>query len=163
ERGRPGQQVELLEDEPDSAVSDPSELVRREAPDTLAVQHIFPAGRGVEAAQEVHEGGLARARGTHDCDELAALDGDPHSAEVADVAGRRRRDFLGARAPVGLGEALEGRQLLAAVLQDRLGLRWLILSELRLVHQAIAYLLDRGLHTTRRARARRAAARLAAA
>src|SRR5438128_3599717 len=84
ERGRPGQQVELLEDEPDSAVSDPSELVRREAPDTLAVQHIFPAGRGVEAAQEVHEGGLARARGTHDCHELAALDGDRHSAKGVD-------------------------------------------------------------------------------
>src|SRR5207244_7013876 len=83
--------------------------------------------------------------------------------DLADLDARRLTDFLGARATVGLGESLEGPQLLAAVLQDRLELRLLILSELQLFHQAIAYLLDRGLHTTRRATARRAAARLAAA
>src|SRR5882724_1014300 len=84
ERGRPGQQVELLEDEADARVPDARELVRGESADALAVQHVLAGGRPVEAAQEVHEGRLARSRGPHHGDELAALDRDRHAAERVD-------------------------------------------------------------------------------
>src|SRR5262249_61032314 len=61
ERRRSRQQVELLEDEPDLGVADPGELVRREAGHVLAVELVASGARRVEAAQQVHEGRLARA------------------------------------------------------------------------------------------------------
>src|SRR5947199_272886 len=62
ERARPRQEVELLEDEADLRVPDPGERVRRQAGDILTAEHVAAGGGRVEAAQEVHEGGLAGAR-----------------------------------------------------------------------------------------------------
>src|SRR5213078_434352 len=59
ERARPRQEVELLEDEADLRVPDPGERVRRQAGDILTAEHVAAGGGRVEAAQEVHEGGLA--------------------------------------------------------------------------------------------------------
>jgi len=78
---RPRQQVELLEDETDLGVPDPRELVGREARDVLAVEDVPARGGRVETAEEVHEGGLARARRAHDGHEVATLDRDRDTAE----------------------------------------------------------------------------------
>jgi len=43
------------------------------------------AGRQVEAAENIHERRLARARRTHDGDELAGLDGQADAAERFDL------------------------------------------------------------------------------
>src|SRR5436190_1727489 len=81
QRARPGQEVERLEDEPDLAVADPRELGPREAGDVLTVQDVAAGRRRVKTAEHVHEGGLSRAGGAHDRDELAALDSDRQAAE----------------------------------------------------------------------------------
>src|SRR5437867_3948778 len=84
EGARPGQEVELLEDEADLCVPDPRERVRREAGDVLAVDDVPTGGGRVETAEEVHEGGLAGTRWPHHRDELAGLDGDGNAAEGVD-------------------------------------------------------------------------------
>ena len=73
------QQVERLEHEADLAVADVGELVVHHRGDVLAGEFVA-AGRGrVEAAEHVHQGGLAGAGGAHDGDILVAmnLEGDP--------------------------------------------------------------------------------------
>ena len=80
ERGL-GQQVEGLEDEADLLVADRGELEAGELRDVLAVQAVGALGRRVEAAEDVHEGGLAGARGADDRDHLALLDLEVDPAE----------------------------------------------------------------------------------
>ena len=81
QRGGAGEEVERLEDEPDFAVADPRELARRQASDIFAVQEVAAAGGGVETTKNVHEGGLPRAGGTHDRDELATRDPERQAAD----------------------------------------------------------------------------------
>ena len=59
ERRGPRQQVEPLEDEPDLPVADDGELVLRHARDVLAVEDVGAARRPIEAAEDVHQRGLA--------------------------------------------------------------------------------------------------------
>src|SRR5437762_14216343 len=84
QRARTGQEVERLEDEPDLAVADPRELGPRETGDVLAVQDVAAGRRGVETAEDIHEGGLPRTGGAHHRHELAALDLDRQAAERVD-------------------------------------------------------------------------------
>src|SRR5205823_13663617 len=53
-------------------------------------------------------------------------------------------DLLGLRTPIGLGQPLEGRELLATVAKDRLELLLLILAQRQLFHEPVADLLRRG-------------------
>ena len=70
--GQRWDQVEELEDEADVLATEQRELLAVHAPDLLAVEHDRAAGRGVDAADEVQQRGLARARGAQNGDELAA-------------------------------------------------------------------------------------------
>src|SRR5207237_9166820 len=93
ERAGARDQVERLEDEPDLAVSDDCQLVFVELADVHPVEEVAAAGWQVQAADDVHEGALARAGGTHDGDELAVLDAEvdplqglhPHVAHPVDL------------------------------------------------------------------------------
>ena len=87
QRGRPRQQVERLEDEPDLLVPDAREIVVVHPADVLAVQQVLAARRRIETADEVHQRRLARPGGSHDGDELAALDVDRHAAQRVDLLG----------------------------------------------------------------------------
>ena len=87
---RPREEIERLEDESNLLVSDPGEGVRTQVRDIGPVEDITPGARRVEAAEEVHEGGLARARRTHDGDELAGRDDDGDAAQRVDLAGSER-------------------------------------------------------------------------
>ena len=70
---RSRQQVEALKHEPDRRVPHVRELVPRQRRDVAAVQHVAPARRLVEAAEDVHESGLSGSRRSHDRHELAGL------------------------------------------------------------------------------------------
>lgn len=65
------QKHESLEDEAQFAAQT-RQLVRAETRDFDSVQGVTAAGRTIEAADQVHERGFARARRTHDGHELAA-------------------------------------------------------------------------------------------
>jgi acyl-CoA thioesterase-1 len=81
QRAGAGQQVEVLEDEPDLAVADERAAVGAEGGNLLAIEPVF-AGRGVvETPEDVHERALARATGAHQGDELAARDVHGHALE----------------------------------------------------------------------------------
>ncbi len=81
QRRGPREQVERLEHEADLLVADPRELVVAQFRDPVAVEPVFAAGRAVQAADHVHEGGLPRARRAHDGDELVLPDDEIHAAE----------------------------------------------------------------------------------
>ena len=72
--GGPRQQVEGLEDEADLPVADLGELVVVHLADVDAVELVLARGGRVQAADQVHQGGLARAGRAHDGHVLAALD-----------------------------------------------------------------------------------------
>ena len=119
QRGGAGQQVEGLEDEADLLVADAGQLVVVQLADQLAVEPVFALGGRVQAADQVHQRGLAGAGGAHDGDVLVVLDahgdaaqrlhlllgahvvGAPEVLDDDDVAagpGRRLRDVFGADA-----------------------------------------------------------------
>src|SRR4051794_19021618 len=77
-------QVERLEDEPDPAVADQGQAAVVEAAHVHAVQQVPPGGGYVEAAEDVHQRGLARAGRTHDGDVVATLDGQADAAQRPD-------------------------------------------------------------------------------
>jgi hypothetical protein len=81
ERARARQQVELLEHEADAAVADRRERIAGQALDRLARQTVGAAGGLIEAAEDVHQRALARARSAHDRDELAGVDVEAHAAQ----------------------------------------------------------------------------------
>jgi hypothetical protein len=74
QRGGAGQQVEGLEDEADLLVADARQLVVVQFADQLAVEPVAALGGRVEAADQVHQRGLAGAGGAHDGDVLVVLD-----------------------------------------------------------------------------------------
>src|SRR5579863_16899 len=61
QRSRPGQQVERLEDESDFLVADPRQFIVVQFADQLAVEPVLSLRRRIEAADQVHQRGLARA------------------------------------------------------------------------------------------------------
>src|SRR5207248_6516997 len=75
----------VLEDEPDLAVADHRPLVGAHRLDRLAVEPVASRGRPVQAAQDVHQRGLARAGDAHERHQLPALDGQGHPLEHRDV------------------------------------------------------------------------------
>ncbi len=81
ERRGAGQQVEGLKDEADLLVSDAGELVVVEVGHPMAVEPVLPGGRAVEAADQIHQGGLARSRRPHHRDELVFPNGQIDTAE----------------------------------------------------------------------------------
>src|SRR5690606_397763 len=64
-------QVEALEDEADLAVAQLRARVVGQTAHVLAVEQVFAPGEGLQQARDVEEGGLARARGAGDRNELA--------------------------------------------------------------------------------------------
>src|SRR4030095_1870273 len=84
-----GQQVEGLEDEADGAAAQPRQLLLAERVEGAALEAVAPGARAREAAQDLEQRGLARARGAHHRHELAAPDLEVHPAQRVDVLARR--------------------------------------------------------------------------
>jgi hypothetical protein len=85
-----GDQVEALEDEAELFVAQLAARVVVQALDVHAVEHVLAAAESLQQAGDVEEGGLARARGAGDRDELALLDVDVEATQ------RVRLDHVGA-------------------------------------------------------------------
>ena len=73
QRGQLGKQVIELEDEAEQPVAHRVPMPFRAVVDALGVDQDRPRIGGVEQAQDVQEGALARPAGPHDGDHLAAL------------------------------------------------------------------------------------------
>jgi hypothetical protein len=80
-----GQEIEALENKAEPFAADAGEVRFAQRRDIDALQEIMAAGRQVEAAENIHERRLARARRAHDGDELAGLDGQADAAERFDL------------------------------------------------------------------------------
>jgi len=80
QRRRARDQLERLEDEPDLAVAHHRQLVLVEAAGVHPVEQVATAGGGVEAADDVHQRGLAAATGTHHRDVVTPLHDEVHPA-----------------------------------------------------------------------------------
>src|SRR3990172_6545205 len=78
DRGRSRQKVEALEDEPDLPIPKRSPFVGRDLGDVLFSEKVATARRPIETAEDVHQGGFPRARGSDDGDELPVLDLEAH-------------------------------------------------------------------------------------
>ena len=81
QRGGARKQVEGLEDEADFLVADAGQLIVVKFADQLAVEPVLALGRGVEAADQVHQRRLAGAGGAHDGDVLVVLDAEVDAAQ----------------------------------------------------------------------------------
>ena len=90
-------QVEELEHEAEAATSQHGELVVGHARDGHPVDLDLTFGWRVQPAEQVEQGGLAAAAGTHDGDELAGVHSEVDVIE---------RDDLGGTAAVDLGQTL---------------------------------------------------------
>src|SRR5262245_60947149 len=62
QRGHPGQEIEVLEYEPDSPAPEPRAFHRAQLGDIAALVLMATAGRPVKEAQEIDQRRLARAR-----------------------------------------------------------------------------------------------------
>ena len=84
QRAGAGQQVEGLEHEADFLVADAGELVVVHFADQVAVEVVQAGGGRIQAADQVHQRGLAGAGGAHDGDVLALLDFDVDAGDGVD-------------------------------------------------------------------------------
>ena len=75
------QEVEGLEDETDLLIAHARQCAIRHLRDVFAVEPVLAARWRVQAAEDVHQRGLARSRRAHDGHELAALDGHVDAAQ----------------------------------------------------------------------------------
>ena len=73
ERSRARDQIEALEDEADLAVAQIRQVVLVGAADVESVEAVDAAARRIQAAEDVHQRGLAAARAAHDRHVLARL------------------------------------------------------------------------------------------
>jgi hypothetical protein len=87
QRGRARQQVEGLEDEADLAVAHGRQLVVVHLGHHVAVQHVAALRGRVQAADDVHERRLARARRPHHRHVLALRDLERDAAQRVDLFG----------------------------------------------------------------------------
>ena len=85
ERARAREEIIGLKNEPDPQPAHAGELVIVERAHVLALEEVAAARGNVEAAQDIHQGGLARARGPHEGDILALLDIKVDALEDGDV------------------------------------------------------------------------------
>ena len=76
-----GQKIEGLKDEADLFVADAGKFIVVQFADQLAVEPILTPGGRVEAADKIHQSGLARSRRTHDGNILAALDAEVYATQ----------------------------------------------------------------------------------
>ena len=83
-RGKRGQQVVELEDETHLVPAQLGELVVVQPRERLPVQIYFARGGVIQPAQQVQQGGFARAGGSHDGDELAALNAEIDAIQRGD-------------------------------------------------------------------------------
>ena len=81
-----GDQVVPLEDEADLPVPQVGQLPVGALVDAGAVQEVVPVGGHVQAAQNVHQGGLAGAGGADDGHELPPVDGEGDPVQGPDLA-----------------------------------------------------------------------------
>src|SRR5579862_4083266 len=84
DRGRPGEQVELLKYESDLSVADVGQLVALEPAHIDPVQKVRSRGWPIQASQDVHESRFARSGWSHDCDKTAPLDPGRDAIESMD-------------------------------------------------------------------------------
>lgn len=80
-RGRAREQVELLKDEADLAIANMSQFDLAQLGHVCAIEEIAAFGRAIQAAENIHQCGLARAGSAHDGDEFAAHDFQRDAAE----------------------------------------------------------------------------------
>ena len=92
--GQRGEQVVALEDEPDALPAQFRELVAVQRADVHAADAADPGRLGVEAAQDVHERRLARARGAGDCDELTGVHRQAHVVQDVGATGLALKDAV---------------------------------------------------------------------
>ena len=81
-----GEQIVALEHEAEVVAPEQRALIAGQPGDIDAVETVAAGGRPVEAADDVHGGGLAGARGPHDGDELAARDRQIDAGKGTDQA-----------------------------------------------------------------------------
>src|SRR5262245_55061034 len=98
ERAGACQEVKTLEDEAELLVTQIRERVAIQAVNVYASEEIVAARRGIQAANEVHERGLAGSGSSHHREHLAALD--------LQVDATQRMHFVMAHA-IDLGDALD--------------------------------------------------------
>ena len=84
ERRGPREEIETLKDEAELFRPHQRPLVRRKSAHFLAVEPILARGRMVQAAEDVHQGGLAGARSAHQRHHLASADGERDAAQHRD-------------------------------------------------------------------------------
>src|SRR3989442_1551512 len=92
-------QVIGLKDEADLSIANPGQLVVTERRDVVAIEDVAAGGWLIEAADQVHQAALARARRPHDGDELALRDVERNPFEGG---------YLHLTSEVDLCDALEG-------------------------------------------------------
>ena len=95
------QQVEALKHKAQIAAAQTRALVAPQGFHMHALEQVFAGGGGVQAAQRVHGGGLARAAGAHDGDKVTGLNVQVHAFE-----GLQRGGALA----IGVGDAAQGYQ-----------------------------------------------------
>jgi hypothetical protein len=95
QRGAPGEQVELLEDEADVAPAQPVEPRLAHAPHRLAAERDTALRGRVEHAHQVEEGGLARAAASDDRDVISRRDLEVDAAEDVEARVVGQDDVLG--------------------------------------------------------------------
>src|SRR5215813_10662983 len=74
ERAGARDEVEVLKDEANLAVTKRGALIGAERRYVGIIQMVGPARRSVETAEDIHQGGLARAGSAHDGDQFAGLE-----------------------------------------------------------------------------------------
>ena len=79
-----GKKIEALEDEADEVAAEQRTLIAVELADVDSVEAVGPAGRRIEAAEDVHRRRLAGTARPHDGDELAAVDREVDAAKRRD-------------------------------------------------------------------------------
>jgi hypothetical protein len=117
-------QVIALKHEPERLTAQPSQFVGREHGDVLAGEPILPGCGPIQAAQDVHERGLARARGAHEGHKLAGGNGQRNAAQhfhgraavlsaigFADIAQFDQRRVAGCRHHWNLPAATRSRRM----------------------------------------------------
>src|SRR5262249_47565991 len=98
------QEIEALEDEAEIVAAQQRELVACHAADFHAAEEVLPAGRRIETAQEVHRGGLARARKAHHRNAPAVMDIEIDAAQRHDFGFAGAVDLrYGPKGDEGLG------------------------------------------------------------
>ena len=74
-----------MKDEAEFLVADVGQRVAPELRNVDAIEQVAPAGRLIEAAEDVHHCGLAGAARAHDGDKLASLDLEGNVAHRVDL------------------------------------------------------------------------------